>query len=181
MLWSIWPPWRNERGATTTTMEMVPRQHSDPDNSSEIPMQTRSVTWACKRWWGDPGYRVPTGRRHGKRGGWYVSNVLLFFIVPCYYIICFGCLMGFNIPFYIIFGTNLLTEGPVQFAVFFCLFQCFAKKEYQTEWNLREDFFFGTNAIHETWSGSQGSNEAATRQEGVPRGVRRAPILVGPS
>ena len=26
--------------------------------------------------------------------------------------------MGFNIPFYIIFGTNLLTEGPVQFAVF---------------------------------------------------------------
>ena len=26
--------------------------------------------------------------------------------------------MGFNIPFYIIFGTNLLTEGPVQFVVF---------------------------------------------------------------
>jgi len=23
----------------------------------------------CKRWWGAPGYRVPTGRRHGKRGG----------------------------------------------------------------------------------------------------------------
>ena len=39
-------------------------------------------------------------------------------IVPCYYIICFGCLLGFNIPFYIIFGTNLLTESPVQIAVF---------------------------------------------------------------
>ena len=26
--------------------------------------------------------------------------------------------MCFNIPFYIIFGTNLLTEGPVQFAIF---------------------------------------------------------------
>ena len=35
--------------------------------------------------------------------------------------------------------------------------------------------FFGTNAIQETWSGGQGSNEAATRQGGVP------PTLVGPS
>ena len=26
--------------------------------------------------------------------------------------------MGFNIPFYIIFWTNLLTEGPVQIVVF---------------------------------------------------------------
>ena len=40
--------------------------------------------------------------------------------------------MGFIIHFYIIFGTNLLTQGPVQIAVF-CLFQCFAEKEYQTE------------------------------------------------
>ena len=79
--------------------------------------------------------------------------------------------MGFNIPFYIIFGTNLLTEGPVQIVVFFCLFQCFAEKEYQTESKRNETFariFFGTNAIQETWSGSQGSNEAATRQEGAP-------------
>ena len=26
--------------------------------------------------------------------------------------------MGFNLPFYIIFGTNLLTKGPVQIVVF---------------------------------------------------------------
>ena len=26
--------------------------------------------------------------------------------------------MGFNIPFIIIFGTNLLTESPVQIAIF---------------------------------------------------------------
>ena len=63
---------------------------------------------------------------------------LYFLIVPCYYIICFGCLMGFNMHFYIIFGTNLLTEGLVQIVVF-CLFQCFAEKEYQTERNLWED------------------------------------------
>ena len=63
------------------------------------------------------------------------------------------------------FGTNLLTGGPVQIAVF-CLFQCFAEKEYQTESKQNETFariVFGTNAIQETWSGRQGSNEAATR------------------
>ena len=85
--------------------------------------------------------------------------------------------MGFNILFYIIFGTNLLTEGPVQIAVF-CLFQCFAEKEYQTESKRIETFgrvIFGTNAIQETSSGLQERNEEATRQEGAP------PTLVGPS
>ena len=73
--------------------------------------------------------------------------------------------MGFNIPFYIIFGTNLLTKGLVQIAAF-CLFQCFAEKEYQTESKRNETFasiIFGTNAIQETWSGRKGSHEVATR------------------
>ena len=85
--------------------------------------------------------------------------------------------MGFNMLFYIIFGTNLLTGGPVPVAVFF-LFQCFAEKEYQMESKQNETFariFLGTNAIQETWSGSQRRNEAATRQEGAP------PTLMGPS
>ena len=64
---------------------------------------------------------------------------LQFLIVPCYYIIYFGCLMGFIIHFYIIFGTNLLTGGPAQIAVF-CLFQCFTEKEYQTESKRNETF-----------------------------------------
>ena len=84
--------------------------------------------------------------------------------------------------FYIIFGTNLLTKGPMQIAVFF-LFQCFAEKKYQTESKRNETFariIFGTNAIQETWSGHQGSNDAAARQEGASRG-RRAPTLMGPS
>ena len=98
-------------------------------------------------------------------------------------ILSVGCLMGFIMQFYIIFGTNLLTEGPVQIAVF-CLFQCFAAKEYETEFKRNETFVrivFGTNAIQETWSGRQGSNEAATRQAGAPRGVGAPPTLVGPS
>ena len=30
--------------------------------------------------------------------------------------------MGFTVHFYVIFGTNLLTEGPVQIAVLFAYF-----------------------------------------------------------
>ena len=85
--------------------------------------------------------------------------------------------MGFVIHFYIIFGTNLLTGGPAQIAIF-CLFQRFAKKGYQTESKWNETFgrvIFGTNAIRETWSGCQEANEEATRQGGAP------PTLVGPS
>ena len=73
--------------------------------------------------------------------------------------------MGFNMLFYSIFGTNLLNEGPVQIAVF-CPFRCSAEKEYQTESKQNETFggvIFGTNAIQVTWSGRQGSNEAATK------------------
>ena len=73
--------------------------------------------------------------------------------------------MGLIMHFYIIFGTNLLIEGPVQIAVF-CLFRCFAEKEYQTESKRNETFariIFGTNVIQETWSGRQGGSEAAMR------------------
>ena len=73
--------------------------------------------------------------------------------------------MGFVMHFYIIFGTNLVTKGPVQI-VFFCLFQCFAEKEYQTESKRNKTFgsmIFGTNVIQRAWSASQEAVEAATR------------------
>ena len=77
----------------------------------------------------------------------------------------FWMLMGFILHFYIIFGTNLLTQGPLQIAVFLPI-SVFRRKGIsngiQTERNLREDLF-GTNAIQETWSGRQGSHEAAMR------------------
>ena len=87
----------------------------------------------------------------------------------------FSMFMGFIIHFYIIFWTNLQAQ-PV--LLFFYLFQYFEEKEYQTESKRNETFariVFGTNAIQETWSGSQGSSGEATRQEGAP------PTLVGPS
>ena len=51
--------------------------------------------------------------------------------------------------------------------LFFCLFQCFAEKEYQTESKRDETFariVFGTNVIQRTWSGRQATNKEATRQ-----------------
>ena len=81
--------------------------------------------------------------------------------------------MGFIIHFYIIFGTNLVTQGLVQIAVF-CLFQCFIEKEYQMVSKRNETFgkvVSGKKAIQETWSARQGINDEATRQEGASRGV----------
>ena len=90
--------------------------------------------------------------------------------------------MDFIMHFYIIFGTNLLNEGPVQIVVF-CLFQCFAEKEYQTESKRNETFtriVFGTNAIQETWSGRQAIAEAATRVPSAPPRGGRSPHPRGP-
>ena len=73
--------------------------------------------------------------------------------------------MGLFIHFYIIFGTNLLTGGPAQIAVF-CLFQCFAKKKYQLESKRNVTFgnvIFGTNVIQWTWRLRKATNEEGPR------------------
>ena len=57
--------------------------------------------------------------------------------------------------------------------LFFCLFQSFAEKEYQTESKRNETFgnvIFSTNVIQETWSGRQ-----ETREEGTRQGARLPP------
>ena len=62
--------------------------------------------------------------------------------------------MGLFMHFYIIFGTNLLTGGPTQIAIF-CLLKCFAEKEYQTESKRNETFrnvIFSTTKTQETWT-----------------------------
>ena len=90
---------------------------------------------------------------------------------------------GFIIHFYITFGTNLLAGGPARIAGFFCLFQYFEEKEYQTESKRNETFgsvSFGTNVIQRTCA-SQEAAEAATRVEGVPTPIGRTPYLMGPS
>ena len=68
--------------------------------------------------------------------------------------------------------------------LFFCLFQYFEEKEYQTESKQNETFgsmIFGTNVIQRTWSASQETSEAAMRVPGAPLGLGAPPTPVGPS
>ena len=62
----------------------------------------------------------------------------------CYYIICFGCLWALLNTFILFFGTNLLTGGPAQIAIFMPI-SVFRRKGIsngvQMEWNLRERDF----------------------------------------
>ena len=77
--------------------------------------------------------------------------------------------MGLFIHFYIIFGTNLLTQGPVQIAIFLPI-SVFHRKGIsngvQTEWNLRESYFWnGSNPrdLECTSGNQQGGHEAGRR------------------
>ena len=77
--------------------------------------------------------------------------------------------MGFNMLFNIIFGTNLLTEGPVQIAIFFSYFIV-----SQMEQNLREDLSWNKrNPWDLEW-------KSETQRGGHEAGWH-APTLVGPS
>ena len=113
-------------------------------------------------------YHLPTWRRAGIKLGdaWYVSNVSIIFDCSMLLYYPFWCVMGFTIYFYIIFGTNLLTGGPAQIAVFLPI-SVFCRKiisnGVQTEWNL-QDVIFRTNVIQRTWSLRKAINEEGTRQ-----------------
>ena len=75
----------------------------------------------------------------------------------------FWMLMGLFIHFYIIFGTNLLTQGPVQIAVFFSYFSVSQKRNIKRNETFG-NVIFGTNVIQRTWSGRQETNQEATTQ-----------------
>ena len=72
-------------------------------------------------------------------------------------------LMGLFIHFYIIFGTNLLTQGPVQIAIFFAYFSVSQKRNIKRNETFG-NVIFSTNMIQETWSGRQETIKEATRQ-----------------
>ena len=90
--------------------------------------------------------------------------------------------MGFNMLFYIIFGTNLLTGGPVLVAVFAPI-SVFRRKGIsngiQTERNLREDLSWNKrNPGYLEWK--SGTPWGVHEVGGRAQGGRRAPTLVGP-
>ena len=90
--------------------------------------------------------------------------------------------MGFIIHFYIVFGTNLLTKGPVQIAVFVAYFSVSQKRNIKRNPNgikPSEELF-----LEQTQSRRLGVDvKEATRwpwgRETDPGG-RRAPTLVAP-
>ena len=95
----------------------------------------------------------------------------------------FWMFMGFTKHFYIIFGTNLLTGGLVQIAVFFAYFSVSQKRNIKRSPNGMKPS--GELFLEQTWSRGLGVDvkKEARRRRGrearLPPG--RAPTLVGPS
>ena len=90
--------------------------------------------------------------------------------------------MGFNMLFYIIFGTNLLTGGPMPVSVFLPILE-FCRKGIpngvQTEWNLREDLSW-TESNPEDLELKSGTPRGGHEAGGRAQGGRRAPHTHGP-
>ena len=85
--------------------------------------------------------------------------------------------MGVNKLFYIIFGTNLLTEGPVPISIFLPILDFWRKgipNGVQTEWNLRDDLSW-------TESKPEDLEMKSETQWGGHEAGGHAPTLVGPS
>ena len=90
--------------------------------------------------------------------------------------------MGFTLHIYIIFGTNLLTEGPTRIT-FFCLFQCFAEKEYQTESKRNETFgnvIFWNKRDPEDLEWTSRNERGGHETGGAPTPLGAPSTLVGP-
>ena len=87
------------------------------------------------------------------------------------YYIQFWMINGLYYTLLYYFWDYPINRRPSPNCCFFCLFQCFEGKEYQTESKRNETFgnvIFRTNVIQRTWSGHQAINEEATRQGACP-------------
>ena len=135
-------------------------------------------------------YHLPTRERAGIKLGdaWYVSNVSIIFYCSMLYYIPFWMFNGFIIHFYIIFGTNLLTGGPTQIAVFLPI-SVFCRKRIsngvQTVWNLPEWSFWNKckpGDLEWTSRSERGSHEGARcALGGWARPHLRGPLVAPPT
>ena len=91
------------------------------------------------------------------------------------YYILFWTLLGFIIHFYIIFGTNLLTEGPARIAIFFAYFSISKKRNIKRSPNGMKPS--GVWFLERMWS--RGLGVQAKKQPRQPRGWRARPRLQG--
>ena len=120
-------------------------------------------------------YHLPTRGRAGIKLGdaWYVSNVSIIFYCSMLLYYLFWMFNGLYYALLIIFWTNLLTKGPVQIAVFLPI-SVFHRKGIsngvQTEWNLRESYFWNKrNPGDLEWTSrkQRGGHEVGGRAQGV--------------
>ena len=91
--------------------------------------------------------------------------------------------MSFNMLFYIIFGTNLLTGGPVLVFVFLHILVFHRKgisNGIQMERNLREDLSWNKRNLGDLEYKS-GSPPSFHEAGGAPRGVGAPPTRMGPT
>ena len=92
------------------------------------------------------------------------------------YYLLFWTLLGFIIHFYIIFGTNLLTEGPAQNCYIFAYFRVSKKRNIKRSPNGMKPS--GTWFLGRLWSGRLGPYVKKERRK--PRGRGRALHPRGP-
>ena len=122
-------------------------------------------------------YHLPTQGRAGIKleDAWYISNVSIIF--DCFMLLYypFWMFMGFTLHFYIIFGTNLLTGGPAQTAVFFAYFSVSKKRNIKLSPNAMKPS--GTNFLEQmqTWRLGVDVKQLPRR----PRGCPARPLQVG--
>ena len=116
-------------------------------------------------------YHLPTRGRAGIKLGdaWCVFNVSIIFDCSMLLYYPSWMFMGFILHFYITFGTNLLTQSPVPVPVF-SLVSVFRRKGIsngiQTEWNLRESYFWKESNLGDlecTSRKKRGRHEAGAR------------------
>ena len=91
--------------------------------------------------------------------------------------------MGFILHFYIIFGTNLLTKGPVQIAVFFPI-SVFRRKGISNGSKWNETFariVFGNKHNPGDLEYMSGKPRGGYEVGGRAQGVGAPPTLMGPS
>ena len=120
-------------------------------------------------------YHLPTRGRAGIKLGdaWYVSNVSIIFDCSMLLYLLFWTILGFIFHFYIIFGTNLLTGGPIQNCCFFAYFSVSKKRNIKRSPNGMKPL--GTWFSHRIWSRRLGPHVKKQRREPRGRGVRPPP------
>ena len=114
-------------------------------------------------------------------GGWHVSNISIIFYCSMLLYYPFWMFMALTLHIYIIFGNNLLTEGPARIPIFLPIL-VFRRKGIsngvQTEWNLRErDFWNERDPEDLEW---KSRNKRGGHESGGRPPTWRAPLSRGP-